>query len=45
MFSKHAGAKESNEAEVMLMLEALCIFPASFRGKLIVESDSANAVM
>lgn len=44
MFSKNAGSKESNEAEIMAVLEALCIFSAFFPTKLIVESDSENAV-
>lgn len=40
MFSKSVGVKESNEAEVMAILEALRLFSSSFQAKLIVESDS-----
>lgn len=44
MFSKHVGSKESNEAEVVAMLEALRIFSGSFQGKLIVKSNSVNVM-
>lgn len=44
MFSKYVGVIESNESEVLAILEALCLFSASFHGKLIVESDFMNAV-
>lgn len=37
MFSKYVFVKESNGAEVLLILEALRIFSHSFWGKLIVE--------
>lgn len=44
MFSMSVGVKESNEAEVMATLEALWYFSLSYRIKLMVEGDSANAV-
>lgn len=44
MFSKKVGVKESNENEVMAILEALQLFSHSFQTLLIVENDSANAV-
>ena len=44
MFSKPVGICDSNEVEVLSILEALCIFSGSFQDKLIVESDSSNMV-
>lgn len=44
MLSKHVGVKESNEAEVLTILEALQVFWASFQDRLIVESDSLNPI-
>ena len=44
MFSKNVGIKESNEAEVLAILEALRIFSSTFKESLIVESDSSNAI-
>lgn len=44
MFSISIGVWDSNEAEVMAILEALRIFFRSFKGSLIVESDSSNVV-
>lgn len=44
MFSISIGVWDSNEAEVMAILEALRIFSRSFKGSLIVESDSSNVV-
>lgn len=38
------GIKESNEIEVLDILEALQLFSSSFYGKLIVESDSPNTI-
>lgn len=38
MFSKHAGVKESNEVRLFW------IFSHPFKGMLIVQSDSSNAV-
>lgn len=32
MFSKSVGVKDSNEAELLAILEALMIFSCSFRG-------------
>ena len=36
--------RDSNEAEVLAILEALKIFSCSFKGRLIVESDSSNGI-
>ena len=44
MFSKSVGIRDSNEAEVLTILETLRIFVASFHGPLLVESESSNAV-
>ena len=44
MFSKFVGVSESNEAEVLSILEALKIFYSTFKETLIVESDSSNAI-
>ena len=44
MFSKHTGVCDSNEAEVLAILEALRCFSRNFHGVLIVESDSSNAI-
>lgn len=39
------GIKKSNETEVLAMLEALRLYSRSFQENLIIESNSANAVM
>ncbi|XXG62464.1 hypothetical protein AAC387_Pa05g0816 [Persea americana] len=44
MFSKNVAVCDSNEAEVLAILEALCCFKKYFHGALIVESDSSNAI-
>ena len=44
MFSKNVGIKESNEAKVLAILEALRIFSFTLKENLIVESDSSNAI-
>ena len=44
MFSKDAGIKDSNEAEVLAILEALRIFHTSFHHYFIVESDLASTI-
>lgn len=45
MFSTHIGRMESNEAEVLAILEALQIFVStSFQERFIAESDSLNAI-
>ena len=44
MFSKHVGIKDSNEAEVLAILEALLIYRSSYHQSLILESDSPNAI-
>ena len=44
MFSKHVGIKDSNEAEVLAILEALRIDHTFYHHYLIVESDSTNAI-
>lgn len=45
MFSRSVGVKESNEAELMAILEALSLFSKSFQAKFIVESDLSNALL
>lgn len=45
LFSKNVGVKESNEAKVLMKLEALLLFLRYYQVKLIVERDSAIAVM
>ena len=45
MFSKHVGTMESNEAEVLAILEAVRIFASSsFNSRLEMENDSLNAI-
>ena len=44
MFSKHVGIKDSNEAEILAILEALRIIHTLQHHVLIVESDLANAI-
>lgn len=44
MFSKHLGIKDSNEAEMMAILEALCIYRDTFQFNHIVENNSINAI-
>lgn len=44
MFSKNVGVVESNEAEVLTILEATCIFSSIFQCMLIVDIDSSNAI-
>lgn len=39
MFSKKVGIMESNEVEVLAILEALRLFSSSFGGKLMVEKQ------
>lgn len=43
MFSKGTRIKDSNEAEVLAILEALRISPLHFQDIIIVESNSSNA--
>ena len=38
IFSTHVATKDSNEAEVLTILEALCIYRSSYHQSLIVES-------
>lgn len=45
LFYKNVGVKESNDAKVLTMLEAPHLFLRYYQVKLIVECDSANAVM
>lgn len=45
MVSKNTGVKNSHEAEVIAILEALRMLASFFCDKLIVESDSANAIV
>lgn len=46
LFLKHVGSdfRGYNEMEVLAILEALRLYSRAFRYKLIVESDSSNAV-
>lgn len=44
MFLKNVGIKDFNGVEVLTILEALRIYIWLFRGRLLVESDSANAI-
>lgn len=44
MFSKNVGMKDSNEVEVVAILEALWILSSSFHENLIIKSDSSNAI-
>lgn len=44
MFSKSVEIRDSNEAKVMAILEALKLFSQYFQGRPIVESDSYNAI-
>ena len=43
-FSKHVGIKNSNEAEVSAILEALRIYQSSCQQSIHVKSDSDNAI-
>lgn len=45
MFSKGVRVKDSNEVEVLAILEAWRIYLRSFQSGLIVESDSFNAIL
>lgn len=44
MFSKNMGVVESNEVEVLTILEVTCISSSSSQGMLIVDIDSSNAI-
>ena len=44
MFSKPVGVCDSNEAEVLAILEGLQLFSSRYGGPLIMESDSSNAI-
>lgn len=44
MFSKHLGAKDSNEGEILAILEALHVYGLLFQHNLIVESDSSKVI-
>lgn len=43
-FSTFVSLKNSNETEVLAILEVLRIFSRFFQNRMIVESDSANAL-
>ena len=43
-FSSYIGVKDSNEAEILAIHEALKLYKVSFNHPLIVESDSLNAI-
>ena len=44
MFSKHIGVCDSNEAEVLAILEAIHLFSSYCIEALIMKSDSSNAI-
>ena len=44
MFSKNVRIYDSNEEEVLYILEALCCFKRYFHCALTVESDSSNTI-
>lgn len=44
LFSKGVGVRDSNETEVLAILEALRIFSESFQGSMIVDNDSFNTI-
>lgn len=44
IISKQAEIKDSNQAKVLAILEALRIYSSSFMNSLIVKSDMANTV-
>lgn len=44
IFFKSIGVRDSNEAEVLIILEALRIFSPSFQDRLIVESDFSISI-
>lgn len=44
IFSKNVGIKDTNEAGILAILEALYNFTFSFQSHLIVESNSSNAI-
>lgn len=43
-FSKSIGDRDSNEAEVLAILEALRIYLGSLNKSLIMENDTSNAI-
>ena len=45
MFSMHVGVCDSNEAEVLAILEGLRLFSTRYSGALVLESDSSNAIV
>ena len=44
MFSKNVSICDSNEAEVLAILEGLRLFARRYIGALVIESDSSNAI-
>ena len=44
VFSKHVGIKDSSEAKVLVILEALRIYYSFYYHNLIMESDLVNAI-
>lgn len=44
MFSKHVGVCNSNEEEVLAILEALRLFSKGYGCPLVKESDSSNTI-
>lgn len=45
MFSKPIGVRDSNKAEVMVILETLRIFPTSIQDITVGECNLANAIV
>ena len=44
MFSKHVGVCDSNEVEVLAILEDLRLLSTRYSGALVLESDYLNAI-
>lgn len=44
LFSKHVGVYDSNEEEVLAILEGLRLFSIRHDGVLLMKSDSSNAI-
>ena len=44
IFSKHVSVCDSNEAEVLAILEDLRLFSRGYGGPLVMESDSFNVI-
>lgn len=44
LFSKNIGVCDSNEADVLAILEAPRMFSGRYHGRAMVESDSSNTI-